>query len=394
VPGFGIINVVSTNTAYISLDSPTATKNSGVRLKHNGADIWTIATTLAYDTDLVFEAGGVGDVIHFTSAGNIITKGGLTINTSTPTITLNDTGDAGAEVAIRVNGEDFEIIEPEDTNKVWFKLNDTAEDGYIFGSKVWTAANFAISGAANRVAFYTTSGTLTTLSYSNYFQWDNTASVFSVSGPNADVYTSVLGKNAVIADGDTVRTRFGDSGGGFLGHVGYQRTSSTVRGMSLRSMDNIYFEVDQAGTQKTALSLVTSGGAQFSSLVAINGVVDNSGMLTVYNDTIFGMQFVNYGTAGTTWQIGPTNTAYGAGAGKFIFTYGASSVNSILTLIQATKNVSIGTTDDNGYRLDVVGTTRISGVLTLSSTISNGTYTYTLPSATGTLALTTAVKRC
>jgi hypothetical protein len=33
----------------------------------------------------------------------------------------------------------------------------------------------------------------------------------------------------------------------------------------------------------------------------------------------------------------------------------------------------------------------ISGVLTLSSTISNGTYTYTLPSATGTLALTSAL---
>jgi hypothetical protein len=33
----------------------------------------------------------------------------------------------------------------------------------------------------------------------------------------------------------------------------------------------------------------------------------------------------------------------------------------------------------------------VSGVLTLSSTISNGTYTYTLPSATGTLALTSAL---
>ena len=37
---------------------------------------------------------------------------------------------------------------------------------------------------------------------------------------------------------------------------------------------------------------------------------------------------------------------------------------------------------------DVVGATKITGVLTLTSTISNGTYAYTLPSATGTLALT------
>ena len=36
---------------------------------------------------------------------------------------------------------------------------------------------------------------------------------------------------------------------------------------------------------------------------------------------------------------------------------------------------------------DVTGTGKFSGVLTLGSTVSNGTYTYTLPSATGTLAL-------
>ena len=36
---------------------------------------------------------------------------------------------------------------------------------------------------------------------------------------------------------------------------------------------------------------------------------------------------------------------------------------------------------------DVTGTGKFSGILTLGSTVSNGTYTYTLPSATGTLAL-------
>ena len=40
---------------------------------------------------------------------------------------------------------------------------------------------------------------------------------------------------------------------------------------------------------------------------------------------------------------------------------------------------------------DVTGATKITGVLTLTSTISNGTYAYTLPSATGTLALTSAL---
>jgi hypothetical protein len=41
----------------------------------------------------------------------------------------------------------------------------------------------------------------------------------------------------------------------------------------------------------------------------------------------------------------------------------------------------------DGTTLGVTGGATFSGILTLGSTISNGTYTYTLPSATGTLAL-------
>lgn len=39
-------------------------------------------------------------------------------------------------------------------------------------------------------------------------------------------------------------------------------------------------------------------------------------------------------------------------------------------------------------KLQVTGNAKITGIITLGSTITNGTYTYTLPSATGTLALT------
>ena len=50
-------------------------------------------------------------------------------------------------------------------------------------------------------------------------------------------------------------------------------------------------------------------------------------------------------------------------------------------------NLGIGTTSPT-FTLQVSGTTRISGQLSLGSTITNATYTYTLPGATGTLALT------
>jgi hypothetical protein len=45
----------------------------------------------------------------------------------------------------------------------------------------------------------------------------------------------------------------------------------------------------------------------------------------------------------------------------------------------------------SGLALDVNGTGRFTGQLTLGSTITNGTFTYTLPGATGTLALTSSL---
>ena len=49
--------------------------------------------------------------------------------------------------------------------------------------------------------------------------------------------------------------------------------------------------------------------------------------------------------------------------------------------------VGIGTTSPSDY-LHVVGACRVEGLLKLNSSITNGTYVYSLPSATGTLALT------
>jgi len=57
----------------------------------------------------------------------------------------------------------------------------------------------------------------------------------------------------------------------------------------------------------------------------------------------------------------------------------------------ASNNVGIGGSPSGSYKLEVTGTAKVSGILTLGSTISNGTYAYTLPSATGTLALTSAL---
>jgi hypothetical protein len=57
----------------------------------------------------------------------------------------------------------------------------------------------------------------------------------------------------------------------------------------------------------------------------------------------------------------------------------------------ASLNIGVGAAPSGSYKFEVTGTSKVSGVLTLGSTLSNGTYTYTLPAATGTLALTSDI---
>ena len=55
------------------------------------------------------------------------------------------------------------------------------------------------------------------------------------------------------------------------------------------------------------------------------------------------------------------------------------------------NNIGIGAAPSGTYKFEITGTSKVSGVLTLGATLSNGTYTYTLPAATGTLALTSDI---
>ena len=89
-------------------------------------------------------------------------------------------------------------------------------------------------------------------------------------------------------------------------------------------------------------------------------------------------QFVTAGVAGDFVIISQTGATI----------IGTSSTEKMR--VQSSGNVSINNTNDT-YKLDVTGTARLTGQLRLESTITDGTYTYTLPSATGTLALTSAL---
>lgn len=84
---------------------------------------------------------------------------------------------------------------------------------------------------------------------------------------------------------------------------------------------------------------------------------------------------------------GNTDTAFG----QWQTYYGMSVAAGALRLQPAGGQVLIGTTTTSAFLTDINGTLRVSGQLTLGSTISNNTYVYTMPGASGTLALVSQI---
>ena len=146
--------------------------------------------------------------------------------------------------------------------------------------------------------------------------------------------------------------------------------------------------------------------------------VNTSGDFNTANGyySLFSNTSGNSNTANGTVTIannttGSFNTAYGSSAGSINTTGsnniflgynsdGQSATESNRTWIGNTDttstwvggNLLLGTrTNATSDKLQVTGSAKITGQITLGSTITNGTYTYTLPSATGTLALTSAL---
>jgi hypothetical protein len=118
-----------------------------------------------------------------------------------------------------------------------------------------------------------------------------------------------------------------------------------------------------------------------------------SSKLGIAHTNDFGINITNLGTGGLNWQIGSTNDSYFSGGGKLIFTYGDLSANSILTLVQATKNVGINKTNPSAS-LDVSGSALITGSLGVTAGITGslfGTASYADQAATASYFVTSSV---
>ena len=122
--------------------------------------------------------------------------------------------------------------------------------------------------------------------------------------------------------------------------------------------------------------------------VSINTTAGANGALQVgsYSGNILmntdnssgGLIFKNTSSSNKLWDFSSYNND---------INFNESGVATPVITLQAGGNVGIKTITP-AYQLEVNGTFKSGGIATFGSTLSNGTYAYTLPSATGTLALT------
>jgi hypothetical protein len=152
------------------------------------------------------------------------------------------------------------------------------------------------------------------------------------------------------------------------------------------------------GTVDAGFKLDVTGTAHVLGAVTLDGAVQLNNAVTFGQNTVGAPIFINgpagaarflrFNTAGVLrWQINENATAEsGANTGSDldITNYsdaGAPITNPLMRMMRATGNVSIGSGVDAGFRLDVVGTGRFSGLLTatagaqVSGTLAVGTNT-------------------
>jgi hypothetical protein len=146
------------------------------------------------------------------------------------------------------------------------------------------------------------------------------------------------------------------------------------------------------GFENTAIGYNTLGSNISGNYNTGNGFFSLYSNTTGNLNTAFG-HFSGYGSGPNANTTGSNNIFIGYNSVGVSATESNRTWigNSSTTSTWLAGNVLIGSTTNAGYKIDVNGTSRVTGVATFGSTLSNGTYTYTLPSATGTLALTSEI---
>jgi hypothetical protein len=268
-------------------------------------------------------------------------KGTWNAATNTPTL-VNGTGNQGDVYLCNVAGTvDF------GAGPIVFFVGDQV----IYSGTIWQRASGA-SGTVTSVAVTETGDALTI-----------TGSPITTSG--------------------TINIGFAGTSGQYINGAGGLTTFPSLAGYVTGTGTTNYLSKFTSASD-IGNSLVYDNG---TNVIIGNGTTDiqgrlqvttSAGALLLNTDNInFAILFRNTASSNKLWDISSFNN-------DLVFNEGG--VGSRLYL-KAGGDVGIGNTTP-AYKLDVSGTGRFTGELRLESTITNGTFTYTLPAATGTLALT------
>ena len=262
-----------------------------------------------------------------------------------------------------------------------------------------TSGSSGSSGTAGTSGVDGTSGTAGTSGV------DGTSGVSGTSGVNGT--SGVDGTSGVNGTSGSSGVSGTSGSSGVSGTSGIDGTSGTGGTSGTSGINGTSGSGGTSGTAgtsgttpDTSLYVLKSGSTMTGALVidpANTGVIGldvASNTVTLRSDSTnpFARQLTTTMNSGTLVKM----QAAGYG-GTYVtdlgfYTSTSSALNTIpnLYLTGGDNRVGINTTTP-GYTLDVVGTAGVSGQLTLGSTITNGTYTYTLPSAAGTLALVSQI---
>ena len=311
--------------------------------------------------------------LYFPSASNSYTfpnaTGTLALTTDISYPVTSVFGRTGAVVATEgdyslTQLSDVTITTP--TNGQVLKYNGTAwinDTDANTGTVTSVGLSSATSGVTIGSSPITTSGTITlAIATASSSQNGLLSSTDWTTFNNKYNLPSLTSGSVLFSNGTTIAQNnanfFWDNTNSFLG-VGTNVPSAGITSFSSTPA----FQFKAAGT---APAITFSNTLTSASLACVFGLATSN------NHFIFG-------TAAGDMAIANQSTSAGA------IVFGTGTTEKMRMTSAGT--FSIGNTNST-FNLDVTGTGRFTGVLTLGSTISNGTYIYTLPSATGTLALT------
>ena len=400
---------------YFSASSSGGTPSFYVEVyKYNGTTFTLLGSSATTPEGIT---NGTAIDIYYTSVGIPETVLTITdrlairvyVDTSGRTITLHTEDNHLSEI-VTTFSNGLTALNGLTKQAQYFATGTTGTDFNISSSVDTHTFNIPSASASNRGLITTGSQTI---AGTKTFSVDTVVNGVNIGTGGGNIVSNTANGNAALINNTTGS---GNTASGYQALFS-NTTGSTNTGNGVQALfsnttggNNTAYGVQALYNNTIGTSNTASGyNALFSNTTGTSNTANGFNVLfsntTGGNNTGNGIQALYYNTTGlyntaNGVQAGSANTT---GSNNIFLGYnstGESATESNRTWIGNTDttstwvggNLLLGTrTNATSDKLQVTGSAKITGQLTLGSTITNGTYTYTLPSATGTLALTSDI---